>query len=366
MKITRLEAIPLRRPVQNAFGGSQFNYDVGGHLLVRVFTDEGFTGSSTIYFGLIASGMETVKLIIDRELAPRLIGENPHFVRKLRDDMHAATEYYGTVGVACMAVSAVDTALWDIIGQAAGVPTAYVLGARRDQIRAYAMVGWYFKGGLKELVAHCEEAAEEGFPAVKIKIGRGDLADDVARVKAVRSALGEDFRVMVDANCAFDEMEALRRGHAFEELDVYWFEEPLKPQFLQAHARLREKLRIPIAIGENYFTRFQFYEAIRAGCADIVQPDNRRAGGVTEWMDIAAISETAGVKLASHLGGPGNVNVMCAIENALYLECEGIKKDNEMLVHPLTMRDGMVQLPQVPGMAGEIKPEYIEAYRLDK
>ncbi len=117
-----------------------------------------------------------------------------------------------------------------------------------------------------------------------------------------------------------------------------------------SHVRLRDKLRIPIAVGENYYTRHQFYDVIRSGGASIVQPDNRRAGGVTEWMDIAAVSAAAGCKLASHGGGPGNVNVLCAIENAIYMESGSLAKENEMFVTPLRMEKGCILIPDVPGM----------------
>lgn len=364
MKITKVETTILKKPVEKTFGGSLHNYNVGGYLLSRVYTDDGYTGWATTYFGLIESGMLTVKTIIDNELSPILVGQDPHFVRKIRTQMHQQVEYYGSTGVATMAISALDTCLWDLIGKAAGLPTAMVLGASHKSVPAYAMVGWYFEGGNKDLVEHCENAVEEGFSAVKIKIGRGDLADDISRVKAVRKALGDDFRIMVDANCAFDEIQAINRGFAFQDLGVYWYEEPLPPQYIEAYSRLHNKLRIPIAIGENYYTRFQFYDIIRQGCADIIQPDNRRAGGITEWMDIASISEVAGLKLASHLGGSGNVNVMCAIDNILYLECEGIKHDNEMLVNPLVMINGEVQMPTVSGLGNELNPEFIERCRV--
>ncbi len=134
MKITKVETIVLKREVKNPLGGSQYTYDVGGHLLTRIYTDEGLVGNATTYFGLIASGMETVKLIIDRELTPVLLGQDPHMVRMLRRQMRVVTEYYGTVGVACLGISAVDIALWDIIGKAAGLPTAKVLGACRESI----------------------------------------------------------------------------------------------------------------------------------------------------------------------------------------------------------------------------------------
>ena len=132
-------------------------------------------------------------------------------VRKIRNDMYVATEYYGTVGVANIAIAAIDNALWDIMGKAAGLPAAMVLGARREAIPAYAMVGWYYGGGMKEFIKQCEDAAAEGFGAVKLKVGRDSLAEDQERIRAIHKALGEEFRVMVDTNCFFDEAEALRR-----------------------------------------------------------------------------------------------------------------------------------------------------------
>ena len=366
MKIIRVETIPLKEKVENPASDSLHTYNVGGHLLTKVYTDEGITGWATSYFGRIPSGMETVKLIIDRELAPLILGQDPHDVRRLRSEMYVATEYYGTGGVANFALSAIDIALWDILGKAAGIPVAKLLGARRDAIPAYAMVGWYYDGGMKEFLKQCTDAAEEGFHAVKLKVGRGGLQEDIERIKAIHTELGDDFRVMVDANCAFDEMEAVQRGKAYEDLGVYWFEEPLQPYMRDSHARLRQKVRVSIAIGENYYTRHQFYDVIKAGLADVIQPDGRRAGGVTEWMDIGAISEAAGIKLASHGGGPGNVNVLCAIENAIYIESGSLKSENRMLVTQLKMQDGAIRIPEAAGMGTELQEDYVAFHRMDK
>ena len=366
MKITDIETIVTKNEVKNPVSDSLHTYDVGGNVITKIYTDEGITGYASTFFGRIHSGMETIKLIIDREIKPLLIGKEPFYVRKIRNEMFVATEYYGTVGIANFAISAVDIALWDIVGKYAKLPVAKLLGARRDAIDAYAMVGWYYGGGVNEFIQQCIDAASEGFTAVKLKVGRDSLKDDIERIKAIRAELGSDFRVMVDANCAFDEAEALRRGKAYEELDVFWFEEPLQPYMRDSHIRLAEKLTIPIAIGENYYTRHQFYDIIKAGCVDIVQPDNRRAGGVTEWLDIAAISEAAGLKLASHGGGPANVNLLCAIENAIYLESGSLKHENKMLTTSLKMKNGAILMPDAPGMGTEIQEDFIKFYRIDK
>lgn len=167
MRIDRVETIVLQRQVERPVADSLHVYDVGGHLLIRIYTDDGIVGTAVTNFGRIHSGMATVKMIIDNELAPVLIGKNPHRVRELRKQMFVATEYYGTLGVANFAIAAVDNALWDIKGKAANLPVADLLGARRTAIPAYAMVGWYFGGGMKEFVRQCTDAADEGFRAVK-------------------------------------------------------------------------------------------------------------------------------------------------------------------------------------------------------
>jgi L-alanine-DL-glutamate epimerase-like enolase superfamily enzyme len=171
---------------------------------------------------------------------------------------------------------------------------------------------------------------------------------------------------MVDANGAFDEAEAVYRGSASAAEGVYWFEEPLQPYMRDSHVRLRQKVNVPIATGENLYTRHQFYDVIHSGGVNIVQPDGRRAGGVLEWLDIGAISEVAGLKLASHGGGPSAVNVLCAIENAIYIECGSMKGKDDMLKTQLKFQDGSLFLPDEPGLGTEVSEEYIARYRVDK
>ena len=365
MKITGVRTMILKKKVENPVADSLHVYDVGGQLVTMVDTDEGVTGYGLTFFGRIESGMETVKLIVERVLAPVLVGQEPYFIRKLRNEMFVATEYYGTLGVANFAIAAIDCALWDIMGKKAGLPVAKLIGARRESIPAYAMVGWYFEGGEKEFIQQCTDAVEEGFHALKIKVGKGPLKEDVKRIRLIHKEFGDDFRVMVDANCIFDEVEATFRGKAYDDEGVFWFEEPLQPYMRDAHVRLSKKIRTPLAIGENYFTRHQFYDVIKAGCVSIVQPDGRRAGGPTEWLDIGAISEAAGLKLASHGGGPMAVNVLCTLENAIYLESGSLKKEDDMNKTRLVMKDGAILIPDVPGIGIDLNEDYVAKYRID-
>jgi L-alanine-DL-glutamate epimerase-like enolase superfamily enzyme len=341
-----------------------WTYDAGGHIITRVHTDEGITGYGHTNFGRIKKGNHILKTLIEDELAPALIGQDPFFARQARQKLWDAAHYHSVVGLAQFGIAALDIALWDIVGKKLNLPVAKVAGAVRDRIPTYAMVGWYYEGGESMFVKRCADAAEEGFKAVKIKVGRDSLADDLNRIKIIKRELGDEFRVMVDANCIFDAAEAFRRGRAYEQAGVYWLEEPMQPYMRDSHKKLAEALDIPIAIGENYYTRHQFHDVIHHKAADIVQPDARRAGGVTEWLDIAAISEAAGLKLACHGGGPGNVNLLCCMNNSIYLETGSLKGENRVLKYKLEMENGEVLLPTAPGMATEINEEYIEKHRV--
>jgi L-alanine-DL-glutamate epimerase-like enolase superfamily enzyme len=226
------------------------------------------------------------------------------------------------------------------------------------------MVVWYYERE-KDYVNYCITAVEEGFKAIKLKVGKYSLEDDIRRIEAVRKEVGSDVTLMVDANQIFDETEALRRGRAYQELGIYWYEEPLSAYRTEGYSRLAQALDIPIAIGENFYTKHQFYDAIRMNAGAIFQPDNRRAGGVTEWMEIGALAEAAGRKIASHGGGAGNVNILCALPNAIFLESGSLKnQENGMFTTKLQLVDGNILLPEVPGMATEVREEYIKKHRV--
>jgi L-alanine-DL-glutamate epimerase-like enolase superfamily enzyme len=176
-------------------------------------------------------------------------------------------------------MSAIDLALWDLLGKSLDVPVWTLLGAHRTAVPAYAMVGW-LELRIPELQKVCETAMRQGFRGVKIKVGGGDLSDDIGRIKAVREVVGPDTPLMVDANQAFDFGEALRRGRRYEDLDCRWFEEPLPADQIESYIRLAERLDIPIAAGENRYGQAAFRELIAQGGIGVIQPDLRRAGGL--------------------------------------------------------------------------------------
>ncbi len=347
LKITGLETEVRKNPPGSVFYDAihRFGTD-GGAVVLRLKTDAGITGWATSSFGMIGGGPTVVQAILEREIKPVLMGKDPAYPRRIRQDLWNALEYQGVGGVTQFAIAAVDIAVWDILGKQAGLPVYKMLGAYRDRIPVYSMCGWYYDddADLSKFRRQVSDAVEQGYHAVKIKVGRGSIDDDTRRIRAAREILGKTRRMMVDANQVFNRNEALRRGRIYQELGCFWLEEPLPPQDMEGFALLAAALDMRIATGENLNTKYAFADLIARRGADVVQPDNRRAGGVTEWMEIAAVADAYGLELASHGGGSTNMNMLLAMPNAIYMETGGPQK---------RMVDGEMPGPEEPGMSSE-------------
>jgi L-alanine-DL-glutamate epimerase-like enolase superfamily enzyme len=357
IKITGLETDLLKRPpgapyydAIHTFGGES------GSVVLRIRTDAGITGWANSSFGMIAGGPNVVQTILEQEVKPVLIGKDPAFPRRIRADLWQALEYQGVGGVAQFAIAAADIAIWDILGKSAGLPVYKMLGAFRERMPVYSMCGWYYDNDddLAKFKRQITTAMEQGYHAVKIKVGRYSLEDDVRRIRLALDTIGKGKRVMVDANQVFNRNEALRRGRVYQEMGCFWYEEPLPPQDMEGFSLLAQSLDMRIATGENLNTKYAFADLIGRKGADVVQPDNRRAGGVTEWMEIAAIADAAGLEVASHGGGSTNLNMLLAMPNAIYMETSGAQK----------MVASEVAAPEDPGMSSEVSEGEIRRYKV--
>ncbi len=353
LKITALETDRLKSPPGSPYYDAIHELGVdSGSVVLRIRTDAGITGWAHSSFGMIPGGPQVVQTILEQEIKPVLMGKDPAFPRRIRADLWKALEYQGVGGVAQFAIAAVDIAIWDILGKHAGLPVYKMLGAYRERMPVYSMTGWYYDkdDDLSRYRRSVSAAMEQGYHAVKIKVGRSSMDDDVRRIRAALDIVGKNRRVMVDANQVFNRNEALRRGRVYQEMGCFWYEEPLPPQEMDGYAELAHALDIRIATGENLNTKYAFAELIAKRGADVVQPDNRRAGGVTEWMEIAAIADGYGLELASHGGGATNMNMLLAMPNAIYMETSGARK----------MVDGEVAAPEEPGMSSEVPAAEIQ------
>lgn len=357
LKITGIETDRLKTPPSSPFYDAIHEFGIeGGSVVLRIRTDAGITGWAHSTFGTIGGGPQVVQTILEQEVKPVLVGKDPAFPRRIRADLWKALEYQGVGGVAQFAIAAVDIAIWDILGKHADLPVYQMLGAYRDRMPVYSMCGWYYDkdDDLSRYRRSVSAAMEQGYHAVKIKVGRSTIDDDVRRIRAACDIMGKNRRVMVDANQVFNRNEALRRGRVYQEMGCFWYEEPLVPQEMEGYAELAHALDMRIATGENLNTKYAFADLIAKRGADVVQPDNRRAGGVTEWMEIAAIADGYGLELASHGGGETNLNMLLAMPNAIYMETSGARK----------MVDGEVAAPQAPGMSSEVSAAEIQKYKV--
>jgi L-alanine-DL-glutamate epimerase-like enolase superfamily enzyme len=365
MKIVGLETDVLRFPPGQIYYDAIHEFGAAsGAVVLRLQTDAGITGWATSSFGTMAGGPLVLQSILQNEVKPVLVGQDPAFPKRLRSDLWQALEYSGVQGVAQMAISSAEVAVWDILGKCAGMPVYKMLGAYADKVPTYSMCGWYYPddNDLSQYKKKLNDAFEEGFTGAKIKVGRFSLDDDVKRIKVAMEVAGKDRRIMVDANQKFNVIEAIHRGKVYQEMGCYWFEEPIVPYDHAGYAQVAEALDMRIATGENDYTKYAFADLIARRGVDIVQPDGRRAGGVSEWMEIGAIADAAKLPVASHGGGPEDMQMLLAMPNAIYME-GGSFKNHSSTIEMLRMVDSAVLAPVNPGMGSELRPEYIQKHK---
>jgi len=346
MKVTQIDVqVEYRAPNPDPIRDALQSLPGVGTVRVLVHTDAGFSGTGEVGFGRIKGAPDALAALITHELKPVVLGTDPVFVRATHEALLRETEYHGAFGLAMFGIAALDMALWDCLGKSLGVPCWQLWGAVHTRIPAYAMVGWlnYSDAQVQRI---CAQAVEQGFRAVKIKVGYPTLAEDVARIEIVREAIGDDVRLMVDANQSLTTAEAVLRGRAFQDLGIYWWEEPIPADDIEGYATLTRALDIPVATGENLYTRQDFARFLKRDAVDIIQPDLRRAGGPTALLQMGTMADAFRRPYASHGGEPPQLSVMACLPNALYLETGLLRPDS-----PIKLVDGYAQIPRGPGFA---------------
>src|SRR6476660_2663182 len=257
MKITAVDTAILRIPTRKPIS---LDFPIHSLVVAHVRTDEGVTGLGyTLAFG--GGGVESIQSYLVTRLGPLLIGQDPLMVERLWERMYRADRGIKRQGVAAYALSALDLGLWDIVGKAAGLPLYKLWGAVTDKIPAYGSGGWS-KYSERELIAEAEKYAALGCKYYKMKIHHADPRENAKRVHAVRRALGEGVRMMVDVNQRLDVLGNIRQAQALEEFDLVWYEEPVLADDIAACAEVAHAIKIPVATGENNYTRFEFRDLV--------------------------------------------------------------------------------------------------------
>lgn len=363
MKIDHIETINLR--FEYADGFTYAGGKCTGRLttLVLVHCDNGQVGIGSAY-----SHPALVHLIVQQQLAPLLVGEDPTEVEKLWDLMYRVTRWYGRKGAAMSALGAVDTACWDLRGKALGKPVWALLGGNKAVCPAYASALLWKE--VPQLADEAEGLIARGFRRVKMRLGRGDDYDRPA-ASAVRRAIGPNCDLMCDGSMRYGLEAARALGKFLASLKVFWFEEPFQPEDVDSYAALRGTVGVRLAAGENEFGLQGFRELIRAGAVDIVQPDACRCGGISEVKRVADLAAGAGLGVATHTWSDAaavvaNAHVVSAIGNGITVEIDqtGNPFISDLLVEPLNVVDGNLQLSRAPGLGIDLNQSVVDRYRL--
>ena len=275
----------------------------------------------------------------------------------------------GRRGISTRIISGIDIALWDIKGKIAGMPLYKLLGGFTNKVDTYIAGGYYEEGkGLKELAKEMEDNIELGARAVKIKVGAVSINEDVERVRICRESIGPNVKLMVDANNAYRHYEAIEFARKAEKHDIFWFEEPVEPDDYIGQAEITKSTSIPVAAGENEYTRYGFRDMINLRAVDILQPDGIIMGGVTEFMKVAALAQANDLDIAPHGPQELHIHLVAAIPNGLILE---YYRDSVNPMHgkiwedELKIEDGYVYAPDRPGLGLVPKWDTLEPYRIN-
>lgn len=390
MKIRDIRTYILRVPLrEKRFFSSQCAFPERNSLLVQVETDEGVYGWGE---GGQYGPPEPVKSCIDNVLGPMLLGRDPMDKGILWHHMYSMTRDFGQRGSYIEAISALDIALWDICGKIFGVPVGKLMGGRqRTHVHRYA-TGCYYRGErylelgdtLSELQEEAMSYVEDGFDRLKIKVGLLPVKDDARRVAAIRRSVGDGVELFVDCNHAYRANTAVRMGKYLEENGVLFMEEPVMPEDREGYIAVRGSLDLAVAAGECEFTLYGFKELISRGCVDIAQPDLCVCGGLSEFLRILAIADAYGTSVVPHVWGSG-IALAAALgaisamplephtANPVPMQNEPVIEydrnlnplRDELLTEPIRIENGMVKVPDGPGLGVDIDPEILSKYNIN-
>jgi L-alanine-DL-glutamate epimerase-like enolase superfamily enzyme len=314
--------------------------------LVTVTDTDGAQGTGYAY--TIGTGGPAVMSLLRETLVPRLLGREAEEIEGIWRDLLFCTHATAVGAITSLALAATDTALWDLRCRRAGLPLWLLAGGAKPAVPVYSTEGGWLHIETEALVEDALAVKARGFTGAKIKIGRPHLAEDSRRLAAVRSAVGDDFRIMVDANQAFAFHEALLRARMLADHGVTWFEEPMPADDLAGHARLAAQSAVPIAVGESLYSPGQFGDYLRAGAASVVQVDVARVGGITPWLKVAHMAEALNIAVCPHFLMELHVSLVSAVPNGWMLEY--IPQLDAITTSRLDLREGRGHAPDRAGL----------------
>jgi mandelate racemase len=345
--------LPLRRPIISKVG----RFDAWPMILLDVYTREGVIGRSYLEpylkdaLGSIIALIQTLGAThIGKPIAPLDVFQSSRRSQNL----------IGYEGITMIAISGIDMAIWDALAKAAGLALTRLLGGTVGPVPAYNSNGLWLSDVSTLAKEAAELTAEGGFTALKLRLGRDDLAADLAAIREVREGAGASVKLMVDFNQGFSLGDALQRCHALDEQGLYWLEEPIAYDNLAGYAQLTRELKTPVQLGENFYGPRELYKAVRCGAGDYVMPDLMRIGGVSGWLRAVPIAAAAGIQVSTHLYPEFSAHLMRATETAHWLEWQDWA--DPILQEPFAINDGKIEVPERPGAGIEWDEAAVKRY----
>jgi L-alanine-DL-glutamate epimerase-like enolase superfamily enzyme len=367
-RIQAASAIPVSVPLRTPVRWATREVSAREYVIVRLESGTGLVGVGYTYAGMRTA--RSLAAYIDDVLAPRLIGLPSNTPTRPWADMFQETVLMGRRGFALRAISAIDLALWDLLGKVTGQPVHALLGGVHDTVPAYASGGYYRPGDpLDNVEREITRYLELGFRDVKIKVGGLTPDIDAARVERVRSLIGPSGRVALDANNAWSApSEAIRFARMVEAFDPWWLEEPLPPDDIAGHADVARALDMQVATGEIHSSRWDFRDLIRSSAVDILQPDAAVVGGISEWLKVAHAAATFALPVAPHWNHDVHTHMAAAVANCLTVEWFDVEQDivnfDRLLTDPMRPEHGRLTVPDRPGLGLTVDWDAVQRFRL--
>lgn len=361
IRITAVKTALVALPLEHTLRTSIHEISSVCCLLVTLETDAGIVGEG-YGFCFDSARLAAIARFTDT-LAPIVVGRNPHEVQAFWRDFVRSTNFYGQSGISVIAYSPIDIACWDLIGKAAKRPLHQIFGGYRERVPAYASGGLWLSSSKDDLCAEARGFVDQGFKAMKMRLGSADWREDVARVEAVRSTIGDRITLMADANQGLTSAQALTLGKALEPFGLEWFEEPVPTWDDEAAAMLVGKLDVPIASAETEYTSIGIRRMVQSKAASVFMPDLQRMGGYTEMMTAVRYLGAQSLPVSPHIFSEHSLHIVASAPNATWCEHMpwfGRLFNEEMLVE----HDGMIRVPDRPGIGFTFDWNSIETYRI--
>lgn len=359
MKITKMSSIPLSIPLDHPFGNRNQQANERVYLVIVKLTADNGLKAFGLTYTLNSTQVKSLKACID-DLENVIIGQDVFRWAEAWTKLYETSKHMGRHGYSIYALAAIDTALWILRAKVLELPLSRLLGGFRDRVPAYASYLLFRNWGLDELERDAALLVERGFHTVKMNLGDKPFDEEIERIKTVRGVVGEDVDIMVDVNWAWSVYDAIKMGRKLEEYNIYWMEDPLASDDPDQLAQVANALDMPVAIGETYCTKYGIRPLIEKRAMDILIVDLQKVGGVTEWIKVAAIAEAWNISVASHIFPEFSMHLVAAVPNGLIVEY--MPWWDKIYINPPEVKNGYLEIPQIPGLGLELDNEAIKKY----